>query len=337
MDDNIISKCIDEIEYSNHQYARKKILICPLNWGLGHATRCVPIIRNLISIGHEPVIVADGYSLKFLQLEFPALRFIDYASYKVKYSSGKSQITAMLIAFPSIIFGIIKEHRWLKRLLETEHFDQIISDNRFGLWHKNVPSIYITHQLMVKMPRGLKLLEPVIWVLNRIFIHKYNECWIPDDTTKKLTGDLAHKYKLPKNAKFIGLQSRFSFNNSIIVNNAYKVVAIVSGIEPQRSIFENFLIEKFREKDYKTLLISGQPGQSQTNKRIGNLEITSHLNSHDLAAILLGTEKIVCRSGYSTIMDLEALKCLYKAEFIPTPGQTEQEYLATLDYSKLQA
>lgn len=312
-----------------------KILVCPLNWGLGHATRCVPIIQQLITDGHEPVLVSDGYPLQFLRQEFPTLRYIELTSYSIHYSSGKSQIIAMARSLPSIIGGIVREHLWLEKLLKTEHFDQIISDNRFGMWNKHIHCIYITHQLMVKMPRGLKVFEPIVWLIHRMFINRYNSCWIPDtEENGGFSGDLSHKYPLPKNAKFIGALSRFQSIEKKQANTDYEVVAVLSGVEPQRSIFEKYLIEKYQKKEYLTLIIKGQPQDRQENSSIGNITLVSHLSDIEFARVLIGAKHIVARTGYSTIMDLSTLNCLQKAELIPTPGQTEQEYLKTF-HSKL--
>jgi len=307
-----------------------KILICPLNWGLGHATRCVPIIRKLMTEGHEPVIVADGFPLAFLQQEFPALRFIEFPSYSIYYSAGKSQISAMIFNLPNILKGIINEHLWLRDLLRTEHFDQVISDNRFGMWNHRVHSVYMTHQLMVKMPVNLIFLESLVHQIHKAFINRYDECWIPDRKENGcLSYDLSHKYPLPRNAKFIGPQSRFQGMESVDPNMDFEVVAVISGVEPQRTIFEDDLILKYKNKTEKTIIVRGQPNVLKDEKQIGNITLVSHLPDSKLAAILLGAKKIICRSGYSSIMDLDALKCLHKAELIPTPGQTEQEYLAS--------
>lgn len=307
----------------------KKVLVCPLNWGLGHATRCVPIIHQLIEQGYQIVIASDGYPLQFLKQEFPHLSFIESASYPVSYSSGKSQIWAMLRSSPKILKAIYREHQWLKKLVERESYDMVISDNRFGLWNKNIKSVYITHQLMVKMPKGLKFLEPVVWRFHRFFITRYNECWIPDTNDKhNLSGDLSHKYKLPRNAKFIGALSRFRLLKDICPDFEYETIAVISGLEPQRTLFEKDLIVRFKETKEKALIVQGQPQEKKIEQKAGNLTIISHLDSDELAFCLLGAKKIICRSGYSTIMDLSALNCLHKTEFIPTPGQTEQEYLA---------
>ncbi len=308
-----------------------KILICPLNWGLGHATRCVPIIRQLVADGHEVVMVADGFPLEFLKQEFPMLRFIEYPSYSVYYSRRKSQVLAMLLNLPGIITGIIKEHLWLRKLLQNEHFDQVIADNRFGMFNKKIHSIYMTHQIMVKMPEYLILFEPIIWLFHRLIIHRFDECWIPDVEEKGgLSGDLSHKYPLPKNAKFIGILSRFQGMENVEPNTDYEVVAVISGVEPQRTIFEKKLIKKYKNKSFQTILVSGQPHKLKIGKNVHNITLISHLTDEEMAALFVGAKKIVSRSGYSTIMDLVTLNCLDKAELIPTPGQTEQEYLAIL-------
>jgi len=311
-----------------------KILICPLNWGLGHATRCVPVVRQLLADGHEPVLVSDGYPLEFLRQEFPTLRFIEYPSYPVFYAAGKSQVGAMIISFPNILKGILNEHTWLRNLLQTEQFDQVISDNRFGMWNKQVHSIYITHQLMVKMPFYLKFLEPLVHRIHKAFINRYDECWIPDVEGKiGLSGDLSHKYPLPLHAAFIGPLSRFREMENTQPDARFKVVAVISGVEPQRTIFEKSLIDRFKNADYSTLIVAGLPQSEKIVEQINSITLISHLHDQELASVLLGATKIISRSGYSTIMDLKALNCLYKAEFIPTPGQTEQEYLKLIHIS----
>ena len=308
-----------------------KVLVCPLNWGLGHAARCIPIIAQQLAENHEVVIAADGFPMALLRQEFPSLRFIECPSYSISYSTGKSQIGAMLRSFPSIIGGVFHEHSWLKSLIKTEHFDRVISDNRFGMWSSRCESIYITHQLMVKMPKQLKFIEPIVWVLHSMFIARYNSCWIPDSANSPtLSGDLSHLYPLPRNAKFIGPLSRFNTLGKIFPNKEFEVVAVLSGVEPQRTMLEQELISRFKLELVPTLIVCGQPRSEKLSSKIENITLVSHLESDEIAAILLGAKHIITRSGYSTIMDLDALNCLYKAEFIPTPGQTEQKYLAEL-------
>jgi hypothetical protein len=281
------------------------------------------------------VIATDGYPQSFLQLEFPTLRFIELPSYSVYYASGKSQVGAMIFNLPSIITGIIREHSWLRNLLLKEHFDQVISDNRFGMWNRRVHSIYITHQIMIKMPASLKFLEPIVHQMHKAFINRYNECWIPDDAENGgLSGDLAHFYPLPQHARFIGTLSRFRGVENISLTTTYDVVVILSGLEPQRTMMEDQLLLRYRNKAEKVLIVRGQPQNKNQIEQNGSITLVPHLLDSEMAGALMGAKKIICRSGYSSIMDLNALNCLQKAELIPTQGQTEQEYLAQFIVSK---
>lgn len=312
-----------------------KTLIAPLNWGLGHATRCIPLIRKLLSDGHEILIAADGHPMELLKQEFPELRFIDFPSYNIRYNKGKSQLTAMLRSIPVIISGIIREHHQLKKIIRQHQIEQVISDNRFGLWNKHIHSTYITHQLMIKMPKKLGFMTPLIWLGHRFFINRFDSCLIPDFGGKdNLSGDLSHKYPLPRNAKFIGPLSRFtdlSTKTKDTPDMIFDVVALVSGPEPQRSIFEKQLIKRFENTAEKVLILQGLPADNTTKQKQQipkELTILPHLDTIQLAITLKNAKKVICRSGYSTIMDLHALNCLDKSELIPTPGQTEQQYLA---------
>ncbi len=308
----------------------KHVLICPLNWGLGHATRCVPIIEAYIENGSKVTVVADAYPLRFLQNEFPQLQFIEYPSYPVTYSKGKSQVWTMIKLLPRIIKSIYQEHKWINNLLDNKKVDLLISDNRFGLWSKKTKTAYITHQVMVKMPKRLFFLEHFVYRLHRYIIEKYDYCWIPDyEENGGLSGDLSHKYPLPRQAKYIGTLSRFEKLKDCKPNKQYQNIVILSGVEPQRTIFEKEMIDKLESSEKRSLILLGKPNEKVNNKQIGNIEIKSHIDSLEFAAYLKGCETIICRSGYSTIMDLDALGVLYKAQFHPTPGQTEQEYLAT--------
>jgi len=313
-----------------------KILVCPLNWGLGHATRCIPLIRQWIENQHEVVIVADGHPLALLHNYFPTLRTIEYASYNFSYSKRKSQVGVMLISFPAILYGIIREHLWLKRLLKEEQFDRVVSDNRFGMWSKRIESVYITHQLRVKMPRGFGWLESVNVFLHRLFINCYDQCWIPDyEGVENLSGALSHALYLPSHCRYIGPLSRFQgFRETEACSETFDWVIVISGPEPQRTIFEAAMISKALQTGVKSLLVRGLPGNRETGQQQGNLTIVNHLTDTVLASAIIGCNRIFCRSGYSSIMDLHTLHCLNKAMFIPTPGQTEQEYLAEFHQSK---
>jgi len=322
------------------------ILVAPLNWGLGHASRCIPLIRQLIKDGNTPILASDGQALILLKQVFPDLTTITLPSYSISYSRSNTQVWAILKSLPAIIQASIQEHRVLKEIVEKHQIEKIISDNRFGMWHREVHSIYITHQLMIKMPKGFKFLEKTVWRLHQWIINQYDACHIPDyEGVDNLSGDLSHLYPLPKNARFMGPLSRFKLSDVDFAAKPvkeYDTVAIISGPEPQRSIFEAEIIAQFKDSQACILLIQGKPGNAEKGKvrvqKLNNIaadiDSVPHLDDVDFITHLLAASKIICRAGYSTIMDLDAINCLHKAVFIPTPGQTEQEYLADYHHKK---
>jgi uncharacterized protein (TIGR00661 family) len=299
-----------------------KILIAPLDWGLGHATRCIPIIYMLRQKGADVIVAAEGKIKDLLLKEFPDLEMVPLRGYRVRYSSFFPAWLSVLMRTPSILFKMRAEHRWLKGIIEKENIGVVISDNRFGLWNKKIHSIYMTHQVMIKCPKGFKILEPLLYRLHRSVMSKYSECWIPDypDAEENLSGDLSHAFPLPPNAKYIGPLSRFTFSTQDKFE--YDVAAIISGEEPQRAIFEKLVTDVFNSTSLKSIIIRGKP--SEENEE-GGMRI-SHLPTRDLETVIASSRLIVCRAGYSGIMDLIRMK--KNAILIPTPGQTEQEYLA---------
>ena len=345
-------------QFSTFNFQLSRVLVAPLNWGLGHATRCVPIIRELIEQGHEVVIAADGYPLRFLRREFPHLEWVEFEGLKVRYADGQSQVGAMLRQLPSFVRGIWREHKELKRIVKAYEIDVVVSDNRFGLWCKGVHSVYMTHQLMVKMPRGLKWMEWGVWRLHRWFIKHYDECWVPDvEGEGNLSGDLSHKYPLLKNTKFIGVLSRFLREKvewedvrveaeALDLGERYDVVAVISGPEPHRRNLEleissmhnaqctihNCHSIAFGSKTIGSasmLIVQGLPADDlRLAEHRDGVDYIPHLPTGLLQWYMQEAKKIVCRSGYSSIMDLHTIG--RKAHLIPTPGQTEQIYLAEI-------
>lgn len=302
----------------------KRILVAPLNWGLGHATRCIPIIKYLLNNNCEVIIATNGRSLELLKQEFPSCRFAQLNGYNISYPQNGSMILKMASQIPNIIIGIKKEHEQLKRLIKNEKIDAVISDNRFGLWSNHVPCVFIIHQIMIKSPFG----EKIIHHLNKKYILKYNECWVPDTVSYNLSGELAHKFPLPSNAKFIGILSRFTIPDSLPPIKR-KLLILLSGPEPQRCIFENKILKQLTSADKKinTLIVQGITEKKERKKISENVEMVSYLCSNELQHEILSSEIILSRSGYSTIMDMAALN-KKKVVLVPTPGQTEQEHLA---------
>lgn len=306
----------------------KRILICPLDWGLGHATRCIPIIRLLLQKNAEVVIAADAGPLALLKQEFPQLTFVQLKGYNIQYPKSGSMKLKMLLSIPKIVTGIKDEHAQLDKIIDEHKIDIVISDNRYGCWSKKVKSIFITHQLTIKAPIGERILHKKVLT----YIANYDECWIPDvEWENNLSGDLAHHYPLPKNTYFVGALSRFNESLQSIPIAIEKrggkcdIMVIISGPEPQRSIFEKLVIEQLEQTDLKALVVCGKASEQKT-ETIKNITIVSHLHSNEMQNAIQNADIILSRSGYSTVMDLAYLG--KKAIFVATPGQTEQEYLA---------
>lgn len=298
-------------------------MITPLDWGLGHATRCIPVINELMRNECEVFIAAEGGALALLKQEFPGLHFLPLMGYRMKYSRKKHFLPWKILAqFPKLAFTIFKEHKWLKKIVKEYEIDAVISDNRFGMYHNTIPSVYITHQLRIKT--GNRFTEGIARRIHYFFINKYKECWVPDFKVNGLAGELSHPKKLPKKIKYLGALSRFEVND---VEKKYALLVSLSGPEPQRTIFEEKVLNDLKTFTGKVLFIRGLPGRSNELKYENPMvEIKNHLSSKDLNEAILQSGMIISRCGYTTIMDLVKLK--KTAILVPTAGQTEQEYLA---------
>jgi uncharacterized protein (TIGR00661 family) len=299
--------------------ARKRILLAALNWGLGHASRCIPIIRELLRQDAEVLIASDGRALRLLQLEFPNLQSIQLPSYQIRYKS-RNMVWNMALQLPAIATAALAEHRFVKSLIREYSIDGILSDNRFGCYSSSVKSVFITHQTHILTP---PLLSKPVNLVNRWFINRFDQCWIPDaEGLVNLSGRLSHRYR-PSKSYFIGPLSRIKYAPKTL---QYKGIAILSGPEPQRSLLEHALIRQIEQLPGKWILVQGKAEQQAEHYQQKNLTIYPVLTSQQLNEYLLESEWVICRSGYSSIMDLAVTG--NPALFIPTPGQTEQEYLA---------
>ncbi len=300
------------------------ILIAPLDWGLGHATRCIPLIKTLKKNGYNVVVGVCEKQKILLQQEFDDIKFIDLAGYNIQYAKDR-KLFALKIStqIPKILRSIKQEKKWLDTIIEKEKIDVVISDNRYGLHSKKVPCIFITHQLIIKAP--FVWLENVLQKINYKFINRFSQCLVPDIADENsIAGLLSHPKKTPAIAThYIGLLSRF---NKVFVEKKYDVCVLISGPEPQRTILENILLKQLLAiKNKKILLVRGLPEALKTLS-LEEVEVVNHLQGKDLQQAICSSEIIIARSGYTTVMELLSLQ--KKAILIPTPGQTEQEYLA---------
>ena len=305
----------------------KNILICPLNWGLGHATRCVPIIKGLLDLGQNPIIAADKAPLSFMQKAFPELEIIKLPGFDPIYSKGNSQVFKLLTSLPSAISDFKKEHIEVEAIVRDHNIDAIISDNRFGCWSEKVHSVFMTHQLHIQTPRLFKWTNPIINKFNNNYIKRYDELWIPDNKEEpSLSGILSHPADAPIKTSYIGLLSRFS-TASAKEEKDIDYLVILSGPEPQRTIFENIIVKQANEVSGRIVILRAKPNQNDLPYNIPeNVTFFNHIDDDLFIELISKSKNIICRGGYSSLMDLISLN--RSAYLVPTPGQTEQEYLA---------
>ena len=298
-----------------------RILVAPLDWGLGHATRCVPLIQFFLGNGIEVHLAGNGNSLEVLKQEFPELSFSELPGYNIQYAKNPNHFEIkMALQSPKLIGTIKKEHKAINQLIGDLNIDMILSDNRYGCYSPQAYSVFLGHQLSLQLPKSLS------WVnrLNKWLINKFDECWIPDNNNEtSLSGNLSRNIKGVK-TRYIGPLSRFQQEENSS-NIKYKYLAILSGPEPQKSVLADIIRSKFLSLNCKTAIVHGDP-MKKSITQTENITSFNHLGSNDMNKIICESENVICRSGYSSIMDMVALS--KPAYIIPTPGQTEQEYLA---------
>ncbi len=299
---------------------KKKILIAPLNWGLGHATRCIPIIHALLKEDVDVLLASDGRAYELLRQEFPDLPLFQLPAYNITYSTN-NMIFNIAVQLPKIAWAILREQIAIRRLVREQQIDAIISDNRFGCFHFGITTAFMTHQINLKIP--FRPLEVLACWGNRFWIRLFDVCWIPDiEGEPNLAGELSHAISLKK-ITYLGILSRMQYYEQ---PKRYDAIAVISGPEPQRTHFEKAILAQVRLLPEKKILVVGGKPEQQGHQQADNVEYVAFLATEALNDAMLASEVVISRSGYSTLMDLAHLR--KAAILIPTPGQTEQEYLA---------
>lgn len=305
--------------------AKLTVLVAPLDWGLGHATRVIPIIRLLCQRNCTIIIAAKGRTRELMQQEFPNLQFLELEGYGIQYSR-KGWLLPLKIAaqVPHILSVIKKEHQWLKRAVTDHSIDAVISDNRYGLYHHSIPSVFITHQLRIKTGLG-SIMDRFIQQLNYQQINKFGACWVPDhESGLTLAGELSHPAISPSiPVKYIGPLSRFT---GIVKTEERHLLVILSGPEPLRTVWEEMIIHQLHDYKKPVVLVRGMPGTVDLPVVPSFVHVFNHLPAQELEHYIKEASFVISRCGYSTIMDLLTMQ--KKSILVPTPGQAEQEYLA---------
>jgi hypothetical protein len=303
---------------------KTKVLVGVLNWGLGHAARCIPVINAFQKCGCEVSIASDGVALNLLKKEFPHLNTFELPSYSISYPQRLRMSLGICFQMPKILNNIKKENNYLKKIQGSEHFDIIVSDCRFGCYTADTANIYITHQVLIRFPKILKVFEGTGAYLHGLVRKKFNILWIIDRNGPEcLSGEMGQPRKNER-FSYIGILSRFTSGKTAV--GTIDACFLLSGPEPQRTIFEKIVLERKWPENKKYCLVRGLPDEHLILSMPKNWTVFNHLASGELQDILLSSKHIICRSGYSTIMDLVRLGL--RATLIPTPGQPEQEYLA---------
>ncbi|MEE4260488.1 MAG: glycosyltransferase family protein [Bacteroidales bacterium] len=307
---------------------RITVLVTPLNWGLGHATRTVPVIEHLVRRNARVVIAADKRPLDFLKLRFPDIEFIRFPGFEPRYPNNSMMAIHMARSFSRMWQQSRKSHHFLQEIVAEYEVDIIISDNRFECYSKHAYNVFVTHQLQIQTEGWQNIFKSFINKINYGYIKKYDELWIPDveNPENNLSGKLSHVSKFPvSHYHFIGPLSRFKSNCGKIQYDRIDLLVILSGPEPQRTILEDLITNQAIKSQLKTTIVQGKTEENKITRE-ENITFISHADDTQMAVLIQSAEMIISRPGYTTIMDL----CVFgkKAIFIPTPGQTEQAYLA---------
>lgn len=306
-------------------FSHKRILVAPLDWGLGHASRCVPIIKELQRQGATVIICASNKPLDFLLNEFPGIEHVVIPGMNVAYPKRISLSIFMAIKAPKFLKSVREEYDVLKSLVDSYNIHGVISDNRYGMYHKTIPTVFITHQLFIKA----SIFSGAVNTLTEKYASRFTFCWVPDFKSEpNLAGELAHGDTDLNNLRFIGPLSRFAIPKYYTPTIRYDLLVVLSGPEPSRTQLEETIIKQLKDTKLKVLLVRGLVNSAPRieEKYTENITRLNYLNTEELEKAILISDMILCRSGYSSIMDLSVLK--KKALFVPTKGQTEQLYLA---------
>ncbi len=278
-----------------------------------------------MSQGAVVIIAASGPQMALLREEFPENEFLDIPGYGIRYKwKNRNLVPGLFFRIPGILKSIRREHAWLRELCRKRQIDAIISDNRYGLYHQEKHSVFITHQLFIQLGIG-GLTNRILQKLHNRFINRFSECWVPDfQFPFSLAGLLSNPPGLPRiPVKYNGILSRFIEQQ--INDHANPLLIIISGPEPERTAFEEMLFLELASYHGAGIVVRGLPGTKEEKTPINNVKIYNHLDSKRLNSFLNASDVVISKSGYSTVMDLARLR--KKAILIPTPGQPEQEYL----------
>lgn len=312
----------------------RNILLSPLEWGLGHATRLSSIVEELLNDNHMVIIAADGLPYNFLQKRFPQLIIERVPLKQIVYAQSKRGFFFKLMAqMPAFFRSIKNTQRTIDLLVKKYNIDLIISDNRYGFIHPDIPSVFITHQLRPMPPKPWRCCQSIFGYFHLWLLRKYQFIWVADfEGEENVVGKLSRIPWKNKRIRHIGPQSWLRKFETNLENKPpeYDILVMLSGPEPHRTELEKKLLSILRDlPDKKIIVLQGLPeskSESPLDDSKGSIRIVNHLPGEQITELIKNTPTIICRAGVVTVFDLSVLQ--RPALLIPTPGQTEQEYVA---------
>ena len=307
-----------------------KALVAPLDWGLGHATRCAPIVREFLEKGCDVELAVTRGNAAILREMFPDVRQRLAPSYNIVYPKHGYNMAFWLLKNSAHLRAVMRaEHHYAEEMVERHGYDILVSDNRFAFRSRKAKSVYMTHQCRIAFPKMFRMFEAFGAAWHASVMSRFDEVWVPDvPEFPGYAGSLSHVERCPRPLKFVGPLSRFAMLP--LTQSTEKdlgIVAVVSGVEPARSRFASRLSSVLPQIPGKHVVILGKPDSTRKSWTAGNVTFYNHLPTQEFAEVISRAGWVISRGGYSTVMDMAVLgaKCI----FVPTPGQYEQVVLAS--------
>ncbi len=303
-----------------------KVFYAVLNMGLGHAARSLPIIKAFQKRGWEVIVGSNGRALEFLKIELPDTIFEETPGYDIQYAKNGNLAPKLAAQFPKLLKKIHEEQVFCDRAVKKYTPDLVMSDHCYGIYHQRVLSYFLSHQIHFEMPAGLELLAPLVSKFNLKYHRRFSRVIIPDFPSEDgglLGGRLSRVSPIKNKYFFSGFLSSVSV---LPVEKKIDLLVSISGPEPQRSIFEDIVLQQIEAVPGKKIVVLGKSESTDVQKVTKDLVIYAHVPRKKMSELLNRADLVVSRPGYSTLMELAELG--KKALLVPTPGQTEQNYLA---------
>lgn len=306
-----------------------KALVAPLDWGLGHATRCAPVVREFLEKGCDVELAVTRGNAAILREMFPDVRQRLAPSYNIVYPKHGYNMAFWLLKNSAHLRAVMRaEHHYAEEMVERHGYDILVSDNRFAFRSRKAKSVYMTHQCRIAFPKMFRMFEAFGAAWHASVMSRFDEVWVPDiPEFPGYAGSLSHVERCPRPLKFVGPLSRFAMLPlTQSTEKDLNIVAVVSGVEPARSRFASRLSSVLPQIPGKHVVILGKPASSLKTWTAGNVTFYNHLPTQEFADVISRAGWVISRGGYSTVMDMAVLgaKCI----FVPTPGQYEQVVLA---------